>query len=68
MTSPATPHIEAIYEALAEAIDRAGVENEAVFLTKLALTLGATLNDADAFRDAIRIALTDPGGRAASDT
>ena len=56
MTAPTTSHIDAIYQALAEAIDRAGPEQEAVFLTKLALTLGAKLDDIDAFRDAIEIA------------
>lgn len=65
MTPVASKHIEDIYEALAEAIDRAGPENEAVFLTKLALTLGAKLDDADAFREAVRIALANPGSPSA---
>lgn len=58
MTTATTTHIEAIYEALAEAIDRAGPEYETVFLTRLALTLGAKLDDPRVFHDAIRIALT----------
>ena len=57
MTDLPSRHIEAIYEALAEAIDRAGPQHESLFLTKLALTLGARLDDPVAFRDSIDLAL-----------
>ncbi|MDO9563553.1 MAG: hypothetical protein Q7J60_18205 [Bradyrhizobium sp.] len=48
---------EAAYEALALAIDSAGPEREALFLTRLALVLGHELGDIAVFRSAIRTAL-----------
>jgi hypothetical protein len=51
--------LEKVYECLAEAIDRAGPDSEALFLTKLALTLGHKLGDAAAFQDAVVMALQD---------
>ena len=58
MTSPATPEqLERMYESLALAIDRAGPENEALFLARLALALGQALGDPDAFDAALAIAL-----------
>ncbi|MFL6835893.1 MAG: hypothetical protein ACJ8FZ_01110 [Bradyrhizobium sp.] len=48
---------EAAYEALATAIDSAGPEREALFLTRLALLLGHELGDITAFRNAITTAL-----------
>jgi hypothetical protein len=48
---------EIAYETLATAIDTAGPEREALFLTRLALVLGHELSDIAAFRNAIRIAL-----------
>ena len=41
------------------AIDQAGAEREALFLTRLALVLGHELGDITAFRRAIRTALED---------
>ena len=49
--------LEAAYEALATAIDTAGKQREALFLTRLALVLGHELGDIAAFREAIRTAL-----------
>lgn len=49
--------LEAAYETLAMAIDSAGAEREALFLTRLALVLGNELGDITAFRKAIRTAL-----------
>ena len=49
--------LEAAYEALATAIDTAGTEREALFLTRLALVLGHELGDVATFREAIRTAL-----------
>jgi len=50
---------EIAYEALASAIDTAGPEREALFLTRLALVLGHELGDIAVFRDAIRTALDE---------
>ena len=49
--------LEAAYEALATAIDTAGKQREALFLTRLALVLGHELGDIAAFRKAIETAL-----------
>ena len=53
--------LEAAYEALATAIDTAGAEREALFLTRLALVLGHELGDIAPFRKAIRTALEGLG-------
>lgn len=58
MMTPATPEqLERMYEALAVAIDRAGADNEALFLTRLALALGQALGNPEAFEAALAIAL-----------
>ncbi len=57
MTAMPSEDFEAAYEALAMAIDSAGPEHEALFLTRLALVLGHELGDIAAFRSAIRTAL-----------
>ena len=49
--------LEAVYEALATAIDTAGTEREALFLTRLALVLSHELGDVATFREAIKTAL-----------
>ena len=43
--SLAVEELEAIWERLAEAIDRAGAEREALFLSKLAVLLADALGD-----------------------
>jgi hypothetical protein len=48
---------EIAYETLATAIDQAGPEREALFLTRLALVLGHELGDIAAFRNGIKTAL-----------
>ena len=48
---------ETAYETLAMAIDTAGPEREALFLTRLALVLGHELGDVTAFRNAVKTAL-----------
>lgn len=48
---------EAAYEALALAIDAAGEQREALFLSRLALILANELGDIAAFRKAIGTAL-----------
>ena len=48
---------EIAYETLATAIDQAGPEREALFLTRLALVLGHELGDIAAFKNAIKTAL-----------
>jgi hypothetical protein len=57
--------LEQAYEALAEAIDRAGAQNESLFLAKLALALAHRLGSVEPFRVAIATALRDlpEGGR-----
>ena len=47
---------ERLYDALAEAIDRVGPKNEALFLTKLTLLLANELADENAFGTLIRVA------------
>ncbi|MEQ8802418.1 DUF2783 domain-containing protein [Haliea sp.] len=49
--------LEQIYDLLAEAIDEAGPEQEAVFLAKLALLLARQVPDVDCIREAIAAAL-----------
>ena len=49
--------LEAVYETLATAIDAAGAEREALFLTRLALVLGHKLGDITAFSEAVATAL-----------
>jgi hypothetical protein len=48
---------ETAYEMLATAIDQAGPEREALFLTRLALVLAHELGDIAAFKSAIGTAL-----------
>ncbi len=56
----ATSHtMERAYESLAQAIDRAGPEQEALFLARLALTLAHEIGDAEQFERCIRVALDD---------
>lgn len=57
MSKMRSEDFEAAYETLATAIDSAGPEREALFLTRLALLLGHELGDIAAFRNAIRMAL-----------
>ncbi|MFO7549854.1 MAG: DUF2783 domain-containing protein [Haliea sp.] len=49
--------LEQVYDLLAEAIDEAGPEQEAVFLAKLALLLARQVPDVDCIREAIAAAL-----------
>lgn len=57
MTVMPSEDFEAAYESLAMAIDSAGPEREALFLTKLALVLGHELGDIAVFQKAITTAL-----------
>ena len=45
--------VETAYEALATAIDAAGAQREALFLTRLALVLSHELGDITAFKKAV---------------
>lgn len=49
--------LEEVYELLADGIDRAGPQREAVFLAKLAMLLAHRLGDPVSVRDCCRIAL-----------
>ena len=51
--------LEAVYDALATAIDQAGADKSELFLVKLALLNAQALGDADAFRRQIDTALRD---------
>ena len=57
MTAMPSEDFESAYESLAMAIDSAGPEREALFLTRLALVLGHELGDLSRFRKAIGTAL-----------
>lgn len=57
MTAMPPEDFETAYETLALAIDSAGPEQEALFLTRLALVLGHELGDIAVFKTAIRTAL-----------
>ena len=59
MSPMSSGDFETAYETLATAIDSAGREREALFLTRLALVLGHELGDVAAFRKAIKAALED---------
>ena len=49
--------LEQVYDLLAEAIDEAGPEQEALFLAKLALLLARQAPDVDCVREAVAAAL-----------
>ena len=51
--------LEAVYDALANAIDRAGPEKHALFLVKLALLNAQAIGDADRFQANLEAALQD---------
>lgn len=51
--------LEAVYDTLATAIDRAGPEKAELFLVKLALLNAQALGDADRFRQLVETALQD---------
>jgi len=57
MSAMSFQDLESAYELLATAIDSAGAEDEALFLTRLALLLGHEVGDIITFRNAIKAAL-----------
>jgi hypothetical protein len=57
MSKMPSEDFEAAYEVLATAIDSAGAQQEALFLTRLALVLSHELGDINVFRRAIETAL-----------
>jgi hypothetical protein len=60
-TTPAltVPELEAVYDLLAQAIDRAGQEKTSLFLVKLALLNANALADVARFSDHLESALQD---------
>jgi len=54
-----TEELERIYDRLAEAVDAAGPENEALFLSKLCLVLADRLGDEEQVRECIETAGKD---------
>jgi hypothetical protein len=59
MTAMPFEQLEIVYERLAHAIDRAGRENEELFLTKLVLLLAQRHADAAVVAESIEAALRD---------
>jgi hypothetical protein len=57
--SLAVEDLEAVWERLAEAVDRAGPEREALFLSKLAVLLSDALGDRARVERLIEAALED---------
>jgi hypothetical protein len=55
----AVEDLEAVWERLAEAVDRAGPEREALFLSKLAVLLADALGDRARVERLIEAALED---------
>lgn len=53
--------LEVAYETLATAIDCAGEQKEALFLTRLVLVLANEIGDIATFRKAVETALEDLG-------
>jgi hypothetical protein len=51
--------LEIVYGALAEGIDKAGEQNEALFLAKLVLLLAHEQGDTTVFQRCLETALTD---------
>ena len=51
--------LDVAYEELAQAIDRVGPKNEALFLTKLVLMLAQQSGDLDGFCKALNVAIQD---------
>ncbi len=62
MTPMPFASLEEAYEILAQAIDQAGRDQEAVFLTRLALVLAHEVGDIEIFKRSVRAALGDAGG------
>lgn len=63
MTTLPFDQFEQAYERLAKAIDTAGIEQESLFLTKLALALAHQLSNIDQFEAAIAMALQELPGQ-----
>jgi hypothetical protein len=57
MSTMPSADFETAYETLAAAIDSAGPEREALFLTRLALVLGHELGDIAVFQKSVKAAL-----------
>lgn len=51
--------LESVYDALAEAINQVGVEQESLFLTKLVLLLANQIGNQPQIEEAIKTALLD---------
>lgn len=59
MSQLALNELEAVYDALAEALNQVGTDKESLFLTKLALLLANQLGDQAQVEQAIATALRD---------
>lgn len=63
MTAMPFEDFEHVYERLANAIDRAGPDNEVLFLAKLVLLLAQRLGDAAVVAASIEAALLDDSAK-----
>lgn len=59
MSQLALAELEAVYDALAVAINQVGIEQESLFLTKLVLLLANQIGDQPQVEQAITTALRD---------
>lgn len=59
MKSLALAELEAVYDALAEAINQAGMEKEVLFLTKLALLMANEIGSQEKVEELLKVALAD---------
>jgi len=59
MSTMPSADFETAYETVATAIDSAGPEREALFLTRLVLVLGHELGDIALFQNAVNTALDE---------
>lgn len=59
MTNMSFDTLELVYEAVANAIDRAGPRNDTLMLTKLVILLANKCADLDKFTEALAIAMVD---------
>ena len=55
--------LEQVYELMARAVDSVGVDNEALFLCKLSITLAHRLGDLEVVREALEMAARELTGR-----
>ncbi|MBI3525857.1 MAG: DUF2783 domain-containing protein [Betaproteobacteria bacterium] len=63
MTRLSFGELERFYEGLALSIDKAGPENESLFLAKLAITLASRLESGGVAQECLKVALGEVCGK-----